>query len=191
MDAGLAAVCGALAGAVATTGAALSTGWAQREAARIAARSQHRKERIQSRQSHYREFVSSAYKVRDLARRSNSHRDSHNVVTDQFSQELQTAWAALQEARLDVVLSGPDQVSIAAQQIEELASEVTREARVFVVMGMLETQGITMSESDRRDRHDALSFVQGFAPSIEERIRDFERLAQSALEDDGSGRSSH
>ncbi|MEU8619939.1 hypothetical protein [Streptomyces sp. NPDC048623] len=188
MDAGLAAVLGALAGAVATTGAAVAAGWAQREVARITARSQHRKERLQSRQSHYREFASAAYTVRDLVKRSVGHRESSHVVTDQFSQELQTAWKALQGARLDVVLSGPDQVGMAAQKLEELASEVSREARVFIVMGMLETQGVVMSESDRRDRHEALMFVQNSATAFEEKVGEFERLAQAALEDDGSAR---
>lgn len=60
MDAGLAAVLGALAGSVATIGAALATGWSQREGARIAARSEHRRERREPRHEVYRQFIAEA-----------------------------------------------------------------------------------------------------------------------------------
>lgn len=51
---------GALAGSVATIGAALATGWAQREGARITARSEHRRQRLEPRTAIYKEFISHA-----------------------------------------------------------------------------------------------------------------------------------
>ncbi|WP_158751344.1 hypothetical protein [Streptomyces bicolor] len=57
MDAGLAAVLGALAGAVATTGAAFATGWSAREQAKIAARGEHRRQRRDARHTVYEEFI--------------------------------------------------------------------------------------------------------------------------------------
>jgi hypothetical protein len=72
MDAGLAAVLGALAGAVATTGAAFATGWATREQAKIAARGEHRRQRRDARHGVYKEFISTASELRKVVFASNT-----------------------------------------------------------------------------------------------------------------------
>jgi hypothetical protein len=60
MDAGLAAVLGALAGSVATIGAALATGWSAREQAKMGARAEHLRQRRDARQAVYEEFIDAA-----------------------------------------------------------------------------------------------------------------------------------
>ncbi|MEU6391058.1 hypothetical protein [Streptomyces sp. NPDC046939] len=68
MDAGLAAVLGALAGSVATIGAALATGWSAREQARMAARAEHVRQRRDSRQAVYEEFIDAAEEHANLTK---------------------------------------------------------------------------------------------------------------------------
>jgi hypothetical protein len=184
MDAGLAAVCGAFAGALATTGAAWITGWTTRETARISARSQHKKERREPRQAHYRAFLVASYPVRDLLSKTRSHSAEFPVVNNEFSGELQSAAEQLKGLRLDVTLYGPENVSACARQLEQVASIAVREARVYVVMGMLDTA--TLSISDHEDRNKALLTVQEAFSHFENSMSQFERSAQIALDDDGS-----
>ncbi|MGW7548452.1 hypothetical protein ACWGKQ_46160 [Streptomyces sp. NPDC054770] len=68
MDAGLAAVLGALAGAVATTGAAFAAGWSAREQAKFAARAEHKRQRREPREKAYKAFLSEAIALRELLR---------------------------------------------------------------------------------------------------------------------------
>ncbi|MFE9381107.1 hypothetical protein [Streptomyces sp. NPDC006855] len=68
MDAGLAAVLGALAGSVATIGAALATGWSAREQAKMTARAEHLRQRRDSRQSVYEEFIEVAVEHANLTK---------------------------------------------------------------------------------------------------------------------------
>ncbi|MFI8834029.1 hypothetical protein ACIGPN_23780 [Streptomyces afghaniensis] len=125
MDAGLAAVLGALAGSVATIGAALATGWAQREEARIAARAEHRRERREPRLEAYRAFISATsdlreqstfFTVRDLV-----PDDLDEVTTDLLFQAV----SGMKESALEVSLAGPRRVSKEAIKIQRLGSELS------------------------------------------------------------------
>ncbi|MDT3724263.1 hypothetical protein ROS62_04925 [Streptomyces sp. DSM 41972] len=57
MNAVVAALLGTLLGALATIGAAVVSGWAQREGARISARAQHVKDRHEPRREAYKAFI--------------------------------------------------------------------------------------------------------------------------------------
>ncbi|MDT0488886.1 hypothetical protein RM717_00015 [Streptomyces griseus] len=185
MDAGLAAVCGALAGAVATTGAALATGWATREAARIAARSQHRKDRREPRQAIYKDFLTAAHNFARILKRSGGMVSNIEQIDEAFSNELQAVAAEITRIRVDLSLHGPENVSELARKIDELAVEARTETSVYVVLGVFEDAG-ELTDQDRRDRQNARERIRYLTPVIQEQTIQFERAARLALDDDGS-----
>ncbi|MGW2749124.1 hypothetical protein [Streptomyces sp. NPDC001450] len=179
MDAGLAAVLGALAGSVATIGAAFATGWATREQAKIAARSEHRRQRIEPRHDVYREFLTA---VAALEEHTSELRTDSDLVppgvrlgpdvdsaflerTNQLAAEVKAIW-------LRVALIGPERVA------EEAA---TSEAACSSLASGIELMSYRNLFPPSEARAQARRSYEGLGESL----RHFMRVARSALEDDG------
>ncbi|MFE7712994.1 hypothetical protein ACFU6I_46395 [Streptomyces sp. NPDC057486] len=183
MDAGLAAVLGALAGSVATIGAALTTGWTQREGVRITARSEHRSQRREPRNSSYKKFITEASRLRDLAAAFTvAHAEfPYETVDSVFAGRCEIATRTVQETWVDVALAGPKQVSEAAAKLERLSN-----ALAFRILGLHRL----VSDESRMLTDRALDGIKdviaGEAEEFDRTLDVFVLLAQAALDDDGT-----
>ncbi|MGW0987914.1 hypothetical protein ACWD46_17045 [Streptomyces sp. NPDC002486] len=171
MDAGLAAVLGALAGSVATIGAALATGWAQRESARITVRSEHRRERREPRHGVYKEFISEASRMCDeVGIFATYDMFPPDLVTENRAQRIEGAADSVKEKWVEVALAGPREVAEVASKIERLSNGLAFRIRAYqraASTGMMER-------------------IKLEAVEIEESLDRLVFLAQAALDDDGS-----
>ncbi|MFJ3922764.1 hypothetical protein [Streptomyces sp. NPDC090022] len=184
MDAGLAAVCGALAGSVATIGAAMATGWAQREGVRITARAEHRKERREPRHGAYKEFIAVTSRMNDHVAILAVAYDAFPFerINETFTARCEEAADAVKEKWVEVALAGPKEIATTASKLERLSNALT-----FRVLGLHQ-----YVSGERTTSEEAL---QGIKDRIAEEAREFEEtldrfvfLAQAALDDDGSVR---
>jgi hypothetical protein len=184
MDAGLAAVLGALAGSVATIGAALATGWSQREGVRIVARSEHRRQRQEPRNGAYKEFIDVASQMLDVVAAFTltiAYDDfPYWRLSESLSSRAEEGFHAVKEKWVDVALAGPKEITEAASHLERLSN-----ALAFRIEGLRRltdaTEGITDSE------HEAIaSRIVMEANEFEDKLDAFVMLAQAALDDDGS-----
>ncbi|MDO0931318.1 hypothetical protein QQY66_06340 [Streptomyces sp. DG2A-72] len=182
MDAGLAAVLGALAGAVATTGAAVATGWAAREQAKIAARGEHRRQRRDARQAVYEEFIELTEVLTDRVIKIS---DLSAPTFDQIHAAEADVWASWEGVRgvfTKVRLAGPDYVSQAAVEV--------RKSCTLVAVRMTAVK--KCSSPDSRDPEE-LAGVKWVAltESLTQLIVEhgaFIGIAQVALDDDGTSK---
>lgn len=184
MDAGLAAVLGALAGSVATIGAALATGWAQREGARITARSEHRRERREPRHDVYKEFIAEASRMRDLVGvfaidAEMIGRIPLRVLSDDFISNLYDLSEVVKGKSTDAALAGPRGITEAATKVSNLSRELVIDLKTLK----------EVSEDESRDarflrhvREATFATTRAFQNSLDE----FILCAQAALDDDGS-----
>ncbi|MEU7048152.1 hypothetical protein [Streptomyces eurythermus] len=188
MDAGLAAVLGALAGAVATTAAALATGWSAREQAKITARGEHRRQRRDARQAVYEEFIATVREQMahasplfeesppedqeelDRHLQSSGVRDSASLLTDAYRLHTDVL-----KVLTRVQLAGPKDVTTTAKSVCN---------RSFALTSSLASLISTPRERDALRR----SFRQ-----VEERLLKLDMgldafidAAQAALDDDGT-----
>jgi hypothetical protein len=182
MDAGTAAVLGALAGSVATIGAALATGWAQREGARIAARAEHRRERRGPRQDVYKEFISAASAFRAESRRYTYLEIMPDVIDDYEVNSVGEAASAMKDCALSVALAGPRRVSQEAIKIENLAKELAADVKLLQL-----ATGYTGEGRERVERDYRRNILKA-ARKVDQAIDGFLLRAQAALDDDGSVR---
>ncbi|WP_217549584.1 hypothetical protein [Streptomyces sp. GbtcB6] len=180
MDAGTAAVLGALAGSLATIGAALATGWAQREGARIAARAEHRRERREPRLAAYKEFISVASEFREQS--------TFLAVSDFILEELDEARAdslfqasrAIKNSALEASLAGPQRVSKEVIKIQRLSGELSSNASL-----LKHTMDNPETVNQRLQRR-FLKQTVTTARELNRAIDNFVLRAQAALDDDGS-----
>jgi hypothetical protein len=188
MDAGLAAVLGALAGSVATIGAALATGWTAREQAKLAARSEHLRQRRDARQVIYEEFIDAAQAHADLTKLllapvpeelSDLQRmrilpqgmDLATVIS-----EAKSLSGKLSKVSTRVQLAGPKDVSTAAALVDEKSSDV------YVSLSLMPLPAYPgMPSLAEQWREGAMHFVD----FSEARDNFFER-ARIALDNDGT-----
>ncbi|MEW9519338.1 hypothetical protein [Streptomyces tubercidicus] len=175
MDAGTAAVLGALAGSVATIGAAMATGWAQREGARITARSEHRRERREPRYNAYKEFIAEATRMRNASAVWGIDLSHTSEVDDEIIDYWRLVENALKNKARDVVLAGPTKVTKAVIELERLATELVVE---FMTYRDVVGQEPLQSEMRRQLLLKAREF--------ESALVSFKLSAQVALDDDGS-----
>lgn len=183
MDPGTAAVLGALAGSVATIGAAYATSWSQREGARIAARSEHRRQRLEPRHSVYKEFIAEASRIRDQTGMfSTVDMFPSHLVTEELAQRIEECADTVREKWVEVALAGPKEVSEAASRIERLSN-----ALAFRVQGyrrLVNWDG----DSEQGDYTAIQERIGREAIELEESLDRLIFAAQTALDDDGSMR---
>ncbi|MEV7153208.1 hypothetical protein AB0N77_01085 [Streptomyces misionensis] len=188
MDAGVAAVLGALAGAVATTGAAIATGWAAREQAKIAARGEHRRERRDSRQMIYEEFITTASAQEAHAARfflapvptdeeglNLALRGSGNTDIEALWNESHRLWTELLKLSTRVRLAGPRMMSQAAISVCDCSHDVM-EATMTVDNGLIGGEPISVRFEKGRERW----------MKLDKAIDDFIERARISLDDDGT-----
>ncbi|MFF8403834.1 hypothetical protein ACF06P_19685 [Streptomyces sp. NPDC015684] len=188
MDAGVAAVLGALAGAVATTGAALATGWAAREQAKIAARGEHRRQRRDSRQVVYEEFITTASAQErhaalfflapvptdqesfDLALRGSGNTDAETLWS-----ESHRLYIELLKITIRVKLAGPRVMSEAASVVCDRSHDVM-DSTMTVGHGLIGGEPISERFEKGRERW----------MKLDDAIDDFIEKARISLDDDGT-----
>ncbi|MFJ9160037.1 hypothetical protein ACIRPS_24920 [Streptomyces griseoviridis] len=189
MDAGLAAVLGALAGSAATIGAAMAAGWSAREQSKMAARSEHLRQRRDARQAVYEEFINAA----------NAHADLTKLLLAPVPQEYDDFermrllprgmdWASvvrndkamfesISKISTRVQLAGPKSVSTAAAKVEETAQDVS----VSISLMTLETDIPGMPSLADRWQEGAVKYCD-----YSDAVESFFELARIALDDDGT-----
>ncbi|WP_143050217.1 hypothetical protein [Streptomyces sp. 2231.1] len=182
MDAGTAAVLGALAGSVATIGAAMAAGWAQREGARIVARSQHRREMREARHGAYEKFISS---MLSLHAQTSIFQGDAEMVPEEMSNEsysqLHQLATSVERNSVAVALAGPKEVTEAALKIARMSVELVGQIG-FVQLGT----DMSDERQVNRWRWRLSKVIADHAVLFENSLDDFVYLAQAALDDDGS-----
>jgi hypothetical protein len=181
MDSGIAAVLGALAGSLATIGAALATGWAQREGARITARSQHRRERREPREEIYKEFISRAARMNaEAAMFAITMEFTPPGIDSDMVEDWSEKAAEIREKSTDVVLAGPKEITKIAIALETLSGTLSNDLRFYV----------TYLSDDRpptlRLRKEIRRGLLRKARKFDKAFKKFMSKAQLALDDDGS-----
>ncbi|WP_217134815.1 hypothetical protein [Streptomyces sp. AC558_RSS880] len=177
MDAGLAAVLGALAGSVATIGAALATGWAQREGARITARSEHRRQRLESRSAVYKQFL---LRANDLRAAILPHAENPGVRIS-FHVDIERVELAANKVRevwSDVALAGPQSVAKCANSIR-VASYL-----ILISVGQIK-EGSSEGDGSTPGYQAELILIDQ-CEHLGKLLDEFESVARKALDDDGS-----
>ncbi|MCD9879676.1 hypothetical protein [Streptomyces guryensis] len=188
MDAGVAAVLGALAGAVATTGAAFATGWSAREQAKIAARGEHRRQRRDSRQVVYEEFIATATTQEAHAARfflapvptdqetfDLALRGSGNADAEALWNECHRRWTELLKLSTRVKLAGPRMMSEAASAVCDCSHDVM-ESTMTVDHGLIGGEPISVRFEQGREHWIKLDHA----------IDEFIEKARISLDDDGT-----
>jgi hypothetical protein len=194
MDAGLAAVLGALAGAVATTGAAFATGWSAREQAKITARAEHLLQRRDARQAVYQEFIAAAQAHEDLTKvlllpTPEDFADVERLRLLPQGMDLETLASEskalhrnLRQIATRVQLAGPKEVSNAVESVVKSSNEVVGSLGVMPLPADV-LGGQTLWTLSEKWREGCTRFVN-FSSAIDELIE----IARLALDDDGTER---
>ncbi|MFF1377548.1 hypothetical protein [Streptomyces sp. NPDC058308] len=178
MDAGIAAVCGALAGSVATIGAAFAAGWWQREGARIAVRAEYRRERRQPRHDAYKELISAASEIMELSKYSNPGQS-------EFDEPFEAAIVRLKETWLEIALLGPQNVVDLGSEVQRAALEMKRKARYMVLVGN------RVAETPEEEGRNVVAFSERMGEygtardRLSASIPPFRKAALVALDEDG------
>ncbi|MEV5596007.1 hypothetical protein [Streptomyces sp. NPDC052496] len=183
MDAGWAAVLGAVAGALATTGAALVTGWASREQARIAARAEHVRQRREPRREIYHGFLAVTSEVREvvLGRCFDTARGLTHQGQD-VRNWLASSTAAVREHWLRVMLVGPEEVGAPASEVAGACREAARAAHWMAVFDSSpEGEGIPADDYNEVHRR-----ALDTAKELDSAVKAFIKAAQLALDADGT-----
>jgi hypothetical protein len=182
MDAGLAAVLGALAGSVATIGAALATGWAQREGARIAARAEHRRERRQPRHDIYRDLLEVATTFHGSIRHYEFFEAEVPADLSLREEDMPDLWqkhVAVKKAAIEVALAGPKEVSDVAMRLANWSEQS------FMYVSAL--TGLHPSQAaDQRTWNFTTQRATDTSKRYGRALEEFVPRAQAALDDDGS-----
>lgn len=163
MDAGLAAVCGALAGSLGTIGAALASGRAQRAGVEIAARADHRKSRREPREAVYKKFIASVVVLFDW-----EYYDDEPNQDDELHQLL----LVIRDAWSDVALAGPTKITAPSERVVDACVAFRRAVR----------------ERAGNDFRTPRTWVSNARDEISAQLALFVDAAQIALDDDGSRR---
>ncbi|MFH8610626.1 hypothetical protein ACH4D5_24425 [Streptomyces sp. NPDC018029] len=181
MDAGLAAVLGALAGGIGTTLAGMAAGWASREQARIAARAEHRRVRQGPRENAYTAFIGAGSALRDHALPMFFGYEEildRPPITEEFLREAQLRLQAVVTAWLTVTLAGPRSVQRAATDIYDCSKELAAYGPAIYAM----SQSGDLLESVDRLQLEAHQLIV----KLNDLLGVFTGLAQQVLDDDGT-----
>ncbi|MFF1845241.1 hypothetical protein ACFVW9_26530 [Streptomyces sp. NPDC058217] len=205
MDAGLAAIGGAIVGTFATLGASLAAGWFQREGVRITARSEHRKQRHSAQESAYREFIKAATEtialLQDVHLPTQTTRgggdelvaivsprfDLSTVFTNDFFEELELRESQATSAWIEVSLAGPSSVAEKGKKLIESIQQASMMTG-FVAAVIDESSN---SEDERARREDPARAFNDFKRDVymaDTHLSSFTSVARDWLDDDGVSR---
>ncbi|MFI2375632.1 hypothetical protein ACH5AO_11260 [Streptomyces sp. NPDC018964] len=185
----MAAVLGALAGAVATTAAALATGWSAREQAKITARGEHRRQRRDARQAVYEEFIAA---VREqLNHAAPLFEESPPEDQEEFDRHFRSSGVAYETLVEDayrlhinvmtvltrVQLAGPEDITKIAKTVSNRSLALTSSVASLI------------STPRRRDSlRQAFKSAGDRGQKLDLAVDAFIDAAQEALDDDGTKR---
>lgn len=182
-------MCGALAGAVATTGAAFAAGWWQRENSRLAVRAEHRKQRREPRQEIYRSFISLASELRDLARSGEFLGDysidgqGRNFFTPSLAEEIATKAQEVRQAWVDISLAGPKEIAEIASGMRMDAQKLSHHAELLSDIYNAGAEGY----DGRVKKH--MTQFQRTARRLNDSIGELLSRAREVLDDDGASKT--
>ncbi|MEU0423901.1 hypothetical protein ABZ235_09815 [Streptomyces canus] len=188
MDAGLAAVLGALAGSVATIGAALATGWSAREQGKLAARAEHLRQRRDARQAIYEEFIAAVQAHSELTKflqapvpqdlddlaRLRILPEGKNLIW--AAEESNSLYSNVRSLATRVQLAGPQEVSAAAYSVNVKCRQVSGVVEVLHIRADYPGGSLRERWTDGCTRFVRLSRL----------LEEFSEIARQALDDDGT-----
>ncbi|MGY1502921.1 hypothetical protein ACW4TU_41205 [Streptomyces sp. QTS52] len=181
MDAGLAALLGALAGAVSATAAGVSTGWATREQAKISARAEHYRQRIEPREAAYRAFITANNAlVEHMGRKYGFPSDSaylSSAPSREFAGEGRELAKTIRNCWQDIALLGPPAVAEAATSAEAEAFQLASQCLMHALSETFEVSAEKMTHTANR-AHTRYN-------NLKQSIITFTSAAQQALDSDG------
>ncbi|WP_156107371.1 hypothetical protein [Streptomyces violaceusniger] len=179
MDAGLAAVLGAIAASVGSVAAA----FAQHETARISARADHRRERRQPRHDTYRVFIQQVILVKE--------RVAYDGYEDTTFNEEEALIKSVHESWIDVSLLGPQPVISSASRLRDDALEVVQ---LMAITRRLQERITYMDEEDDAieealdDYGSSVDYLYEAAQTLTRSVDQFSTVASASLDDDGTVR---
>lgn len=178
MDAGTAAILGALVGSVTTIGAALATGWFQRESARISAKAEHQRQLLESRTQAYSSLKAAAEKLPSHVRvlTWEEHGVPRPLVTDDYVARVEEAHKELSSAVTRIAFTGPKPVRNAAVKIQEVADLICFHVRV---LWFIDRQTVPLPEQIEESTRVIASAITALRAGM----LDFMSCAHDALQD--------
>ncbi|MFD7900243.1 hypothetical protein [Streptomyces sp. NPDC059743] len=183
MDAGLAAVCGALAGTFATIGAAFAAGRTQLESARLAAHMEHHRQRREPRHGFYRAFIAAMEELQTAIGQRKPGPHALSDFTSAYVRECRDRASSVKAVWVDVALAGPENVSTLA---EELAQSVD------VISSLCADLGRIREDQERNPAgklpQDTIALLISFEQTVQpmtENLPKFRKAARNALDDNG------
>ncbi|MGW6604231.1 hypothetical protein [Streptomyces sp. NPDC055036] len=183
MDAGLAAVCGALAATVATIGAAFATGRSQRETARIAAHTEHHRQRREPRLAVYRAFIAATEGLRKAIGQREPGPHALADFTSAYVRGCRDRASDMKSVWFDIALAGPKHVSTLAEELAQSADVISS---LCVELGHIREDREKDPAAKLPPHTDALliSFEQTVQPLMES-LSAFIEAARDTLDDNG------
>ncbi|MEU1018070.1 hypothetical protein [Streptomyces sp. NPDC005898] len=179
MDAGLAAVCGALAGSLGTIGASFAAGWWQRESAQMAVRADHKKEQRQPRYDAYKAFSSACAELAEISR-SHGTEDEAFQIARTLENEVKAQW-------VEISLLGPAYVLEPANALR--ASSLSITSTMYRASRAGSTEDGDSPESRQRitdEVYESFAQLDSAADAVYRDLEIFASAAQQSIEDDGS-----
>jgi len=184
MDAGTAAICGALAGSAGTVLAALATGWAQRESSRIGVRAEYQRDRRQSRHENYRKFIAAADEIKDLTLYQWTPLTGPETTTPEEIVRITELANELRAILVEVQLAGPTRVIEIAGTVYVACKQLSMTLEGLT--GLPEATG----QPDRTLARESLcEWTRASANLLSESLGAMKVIALNVLEDDGISRS--
>lgn len=179
MDAGLAAVCGALAGTFGTIGTAFATGWWQRQNAQLTVRAEHRREQRQPRYDAYKAFSSACAELAELARSRNTENPAFEAAID-LESTVKAQW-------VEISLLGPAYVLGPANSLRASALKIMPAMHRSSHAGSDEDAQSPESRQRITDAvYESFALLDSVADAAYQALEAFAAVAQQAMSDDGS-----
>lgn len=178
MDAGLAAVLGALVGGAGTVTAGVVTGWAAREQAKITARAEHHRHRIDSREAAYRAFIGSCNTLIDHVGSKYWEGARPPAPTREFAEETRRLAQAVRDGWQEIALLGPVAAAAAASACEHEAFQMAAQCFFHSASGTFALSPAEVEEIVTR-----VSTRHG---NLKESLAAFTHVARETLDSDGA-----
>ncbi|MEV6079617.1 hypothetical protein AB0L80_31575 [Streptomyces sp. NPDC052069] len=184
MDAGLAAVCGALVGASGAVGAAWATSRAQWKGVRLAAKAEHLRQRRESRTLNYRALISVATDLIDRINRQPLVPGWTLLrITDEYADESYELVKILRMTLVDVLLAGPKEVSESAQKLMDGAHLTVSSVAALNGLRFLHLQEGVVTEEEVAP---CFAELRRGKSEMATALAKFSVLARDALDNDGT-----
>ncbi|MFI8834028.1 hypothetical protein ACIGPN_23775 [Streptomyces afghaniensis] len=187
MDAGIAAVLGAVAGSISGVIGSVATGRAQREGVRMTVRAEAFKERHQPRRDAYKAFLQVLLNL-DARLNTPAYEDSTPEEERQLRDDLDTRW-------IDVVLAGPEAITIVGSAVRDAVDdgiahmgECRRLLNEWLKLANA-NEDENAEEAARQEYEDAINKADDFRNALNDCINAFGAVASRILDADGTERN--